>query len=56
MKRSLITTLAVAMLTSLALAGPKVKESVNYSKSWKDAVAEAKLLNIPLVVHSHGFN
>ena len=46
---------AVALLASLASAGPKVKPSVRYAKSWEAAIAEAKLLNVPLVVHSHGF-
>ncbi|MHC4955353.1 MAG: hypothetical protein ACYTGZ_15985 [Planctomycetota bacterium] len=56
MKRNVTTTLAVALLSSVALAGPKVKPSVNYAKTWEAAVAEAKLLNVPIVVHSHGFN
>ena len=55
MNRSLITSLAVALLASVAMAGPKVKPSVNYAKSWDAAVAEAKMLNVPIVVHSHGF-
>jgi len=55
MNRSLITSLTVALLASVAMAGPKVKPSVNYAKSWDAAVAEAKMLNVPLVVHSHGF-
>ena len=55
MNRAMITTFAVALLASAALAGPKLKPSVNYAKSWDAAVAEAKMLNIPLVVHSHGF-
>lgn len=51
------TSLAVALLASVAAAGPKKpKESVTYAKSWEAAVAEAKMLNVPLVVHSHGFN
>ena len=59
MNRTLTTIFAVAVLASASMALPKkakVKESVNYAKSWDAAVAEAKLLNIPLVVHSHGFN
>ena len=55
MNRTLITTLAAALLASVSLAGPKVKPSVNYAKSWDAAVAEAKMLNIPIVVHNHGF-
>ncbi len=55
MNRTITTACAVALLASAALAGPKVKPSVTYARSWDAAVAEAKLLNIPLVVHSHGF-
>ena len=47
--------LSVALLASTAFAGPKVKPSVTYAKSWEAAVAEAKLLNVPIVVHNHGF-
>jgi len=48
-------TLSIALLATTAFAGPKVKRSVEFARSWDAAVAEAKLLNIPLVVHSHGF-
>ena len=34
---------------------PDLKPSVTYARSWDAAVAEAKLLNLPIVVHSHGF-
>jgi hypothetical protein len=47
--------LSLALLATAAFAGPKVKDSVTYAKSWEAAVAEAKMLNVPLVVHSHGF-
>jgi hypothetical protein len=33
----------------------KPKATVEFAKTWEAAVAEAKLLNVPLVVHSHGF-
>ena len=33
----------------------KIKPQVTYAKSWDAAVEEAKTLNVPLVVHSHGF-
>ncbi len=50
------TALATA-LTVGALAGGKdePKPSVTYAKTWDKAVEEAKTLNVPLVVHSHGF-
>ena len=55
MKTIQITALGVALLATAALAGPKVKPAVQYAKSWEAAVAEAKMLNVPIVVHNHGF-
>ncbi len=50
------SSLALLAIAALALAGkPKLKDSVTYATSWEGAVAEAKLLNVPIVVHSHGF-
>ena len=34
--------------------GPATK-SVTYVASWSEAVEEAKALNLPIVVHRHGF-
>jgi len=56
------TTLMLAAM-SVALGGvayakkkkDDIKPSVTYAKSWETAVEEAKTLNVPLVVHSHGF-
>lgn len=31
------------------------KPSVNFAKTWEAAVEEARLLNVPIVVHRHGF-
>lgn len=55
--RIVLALAACAVVGPLALAGgkPKVKETVNFAKTWEVAVAEAKLLNLPIVVHSHGF-
>ena len=33
----------------------KPKLTVTFAKSWETAVEEAKLLNLPIVIHSHGF-
>ncbi len=33
----------------------KPNPTVTFAKTWEEAVAEAKLLNVPIVVHSHGF-
>jgi hypothetical protein len=54
----LLVGFATAIIASLALAAPpkpKIKPSVEFAKSWDAAVVEAKLLNLPIVVHSHGF-
>jgi hypothetical protein len=40
-----------------ALAGKdEIKPFVHIPKSWDAAVTEAKQLNLPIVVHSHGWN
>ena len=33
----------------------KPKPTVPLARSWSDAVKEAKLLNVPIVLHHHGF-
>ena len=55
MKHTLITVAVLGLAASLGVAKEKVKPSVDYAKTWEAAVAEAKLLNVPIVVHSHGF-
>lgn len=56
MTRRLMVVLA-ALLISVAVyaKADKPKPSVAYAKSWEAAVEEAKLLNVPIVLHSHGF-
>lgn len=54
----LAASAAILLLSSsLAFSGGKAKPepSVTFAKSWDAAVEEAKLLNLPIVVHSHGF-
>ncbi len=61
MKRSI----AIALLLSLtfvtlstdawAQKKPKIKDTVTFAPTWEAAVEEAKLLNVPIVLHSHGF-
>ena len=46
-------TLAATLLT--AGGGDKPEPSVAYARTWDAAVEEAKLLNVPIVVHCHGF-
>jgi len=61
MIRTLLTaTLAAAAVAVLgvgALAGgkDKPKDTVRFARTWEAAVAEAKELNLPIMVHSHGF-
>ena len=53
---SLLLAVAVVAGTRAVHAGkPEPKESVALAKSWEAAVEEAKLLNVPIVVHGHGF-
>lgn len=49
-----VTILAVPT-AAFAPSKDKPKPTVEFAKSWDAAVAEAKLLNLPIVVHSHGF-
>ncbi len=61
----LVSALSLAILGAAVLTGPAVAQksrkseqprpSVQYARTWDAAVEEAKLLNIPIVVHSHGF-
>ncbi len=58
-------TFAVLMLLSLTFATlsdtawaqkkPKIKDTVTFAATWDLAVEEAKALNVPIVLHSHGF-
>ena len=47
--------LALALLSPLAVAAPKPHPSPKWAPSWSDAVEEARALNLPIVVHRHGF-
>ena len=55
------TALALLMLALLTLALPAVAApkkphpSPKWAPSWSDAVEEARALNLPIVVHRHGF-
>ena len=53
-----VAAIAAAATGAVAVAKdkkPDIKPSVTYAKSWDKAIAEAKLLNVPIVVHSHGY-
>ncbi len=54
--------LAAGLLAALpdpvapAAAGdPEPRPTVEFARTWDRAVAEARLLNLPLVIHNHGF-
>lgn len=50
-----LASFLLAAAIHVQAAGDKPEASVTYAKSWEAAVEEAKLLNVPIVVHSHGF-
>lgn len=54
----LFAALAAAVFAGAAVAAPpkpKIKPTVEFARTWDAALAEAKMLNLPIVVHSHGF-
>ena len=52
----LVRILPLLLLAATAVqAGDKPKPTVTFARSWEAAIEEAKLLNVPIVVHSHGF-
>ena len=56
MQRPGLALAVLALAAAPALAGkPKVRPSVQYATSWEAAIEEAQLLNLPIVVHGHGF-
>ena len=56
MKRMLLVAAVVSAVGAVGHAKPKLHDSVNFAPTWEAAVEEAKLLNVPIVVHNHGFN
>ena len=57
--RASFALLAFALLVlsggAAAQKKPKIKPTVDFAPTWEAAVEEAKLLNVPIVLHSHGF-
>jgi hypothetical protein len=55
--RWMLASAVVGALTMAAVAGGKEepKPSVTFAKSWEAAIDEAKTLNVPIVMHNHGF-
>ncbi len=56
----LASMLTFAAASGLALGAPadkaKPKPTVEFARTWEAALSEAQLLNVPIVVHSHGFH
>ena len=56
MKRITFLAILTALIAAPGIAKkPKIEPSVTYAKTWDAALAEGKLLNVPVVVHFHGF-
>ena len=55
MRNTFLTAVALAAIAGMGAAKPKIKPSVTYATSWDAAIEEGKRLNLPVVVHSHGF-
>ena len=53
MRRTLPLLLVLA--AGLSAKDRKPKPCVTFAKTWEEAVDEARALNLPLVVHRHGF-
>ena len=54
MKRTPVILALLLFLTGTVGAG-KPRKFIDWAASWDDAVAEAQALNMPIVVHRHGF-
>jgi len=51
------TAVAAALTAGAALAGKdEIKPFIKVPKTWDAAVEEGKKFNLPIVVHSHGWN
>ncbi len=53
MKRFALISAALALLIGGAGAG--TKQFIRWAASWEDAITEARAINMPIVVHRHGF-
>ena len=47
----------IGLLAALAAGGKgdKPRRYIDWAPTWNDAVEEAQALNMPIVVHRHGF-
>lgn len=51
-----VASAALAGALAAAVAKDEVKPFISVPKTWDAAVEEAKKLNVPIVVHSHGWD
>ena len=51
-----VAAASLAGAVTLAVAKDDPKPFIHVPKTWEAAVEEAKSLNVPIVVHSHGWN
>ena len=54
MKRFILMSAVLLLLIGGAGAG-KPKHLIHWAESWEDAIMEARAINMPIVVHRHGF-
>ena len=47
--------LALLLVLAPASAGGAAKPGPHWAKSWAAALTEGRVLNLPIVVHRHGF-
>ena len=51
-----ISVIAAVLLFCVGGAGAgKPRMQIRWAESWSDALSEAQALNLPIVVHRHGF-
>ena len=51
-----LASVALAGALTAAVAKDEIKPFIHVPKTWEAAVEEGKSLNLPIVVHSHGWN
>ena len=50
-----VAAVAVVVAGVSATAKDDIKPFIHCPKTWEKAIEEGKALNLPIVVHSHGF-
>lgn len=55
MRLTVLAALLGSALITQAGEGDRPAPSVTYATSWAEAIDEARAVNVPIVVHRHGF-